>query len=119
MKRAKFDDLPLIPRIVAESVCSRPYTGQEWGPQLRDSRMVEQVEARRRQMTPEQVEEFASLSEARCRKAWESGAAWFRKCVRAEGDAGRDQLYAWITHWLAAYLATRGSALAVPAVPAT
>ena len=109
-KRAKYEDLPLFPFFVAESVCARPYTGQEWSEQLRDARMVARIEATRQAMTAEQIREFADLCEARCRAAWDSGAAWFAKCVRAEGDSGRDQLYVWTAHWLASWLMTGGSA---------
>ncbi len=39
-----------------------------------------------------------------CRNAYANKAKWFEKCVKSKTNAGRDQLYVWTAHWLAAYL---------------
>lgn len=108
MRQTPYEKLALLPNIIAEAVCARPYKGQEWSDQNRDPVRVEKIEALRRQMTPDQIREFADLADARCRAAYGVRATWFVECIRAEGDAGRDQLAIWITHWLAAYLFNPG-----------
>jgi len=111
-KRAKYEDLPILPTVAADYVCSQPYTGKviclaifagkEWS--RHDPLPWEKVEEKRKKMTPDEIREFGDLCDARCKAAYESKAAWFEKIVKAKGDKGRDQLYVWLTHWMAAYL---------------
>jgi hypothetical protein len=98
----KYEDLPLIAFIVAESVCGRPYTGQELSAQIRPD--PSKTEALRQAMTDNQVAEFSGLCDAWCKAAYEAKADWFMKCARDKGNGGRDILYVWISHWLASYL---------------
>jgi hypothetical protein len=102
--RLAYESLPFLPNIIAETICSRPYTEQEYSQALRSLDRAAKVEALRQQMTPAQVREFAEICDARCKQAYEAGADWFMKCVKARGNRGRDQLYIWLTHWMAAYL---------------
>jgi hypothetical protein len=99
--RKPYEELPLIPTILAERVCSRPYTGREFrnGPSSAD---VRRIEAARQRMTLEEIRAFADKCEERCRAAHEAGARWFVKIANA--DDGREALMVWLTHWLASYL---------------
>ena len=102
--KTPYDMLPLIPTICAETVASQPYTEQEFSEGLRSGDRAAKVEAKRIVMTPEDIREFADLAERHCQQAYEADAKWFLECVNAPGDRGRNQLYAWLSHWLAAYL---------------
>ncbi len=99
-----YDEIPLVPTIIADTVVSQPYTQAEFSPALRCGRAIARIEAARQTMTPAARREFADLCEARCRAAYESGARWMVKCARSKTDAGRNQLYVYISHWLAYYL---------------
>jgi hypothetical protein len=99
----KYEDLTLLPAIIADAVCGREYKGEEYSDALRDSRMAERVEALRKKMTQEQVNEFCQLADNRCKRAYECRAPWFEKLLR-HSDGGRDQLYVWLSHWLSSYL---------------
>ena len=96
-----YDELAIVPRLIAETVCGEPYTGAEM---LGRAVAVADVEAARQRMTAEQIAEFASFSDERCRVAYERGADWMLKCARSRSNRGRDQLYMYVRHWLAAYL---------------
>lgn len=100
----KYDNLALLPSVVAVAVANRPYTGAEWSSQHRDSRSVERVEAERQQMTEDDIEAFAESVDRHCRAAYKARARWFVKIARAQDNSGRDQLYVWASHWLAAFL---------------
>jgi hypothetical protein len=102
--RKAYDDLPFLPFIIADAVCQREYKGEEWSEFYRNPKRIAEFEAKRQQMTREQMDEFCRLCDNRCRGAYEAKAPWFEKIVEAKGDGGRDQLYVWITHWLTAYL---------------
>lgn len=97
-----YESLSLLPALIAEKVCATPYTGQEWSNP--GFQMVRRTEAARRQMTPEQIQEFTYLCDERCRMAYENKIQWMMECAQAKGNSGRDQLYIWIAHWLASYL---------------
>jgi len=107
-KRTPYDQLALIPYIVAETVCGQEYTSQEISPNARCGWMIEKTEKLRKAMTPEMVKEFATTCHELCRLAYECRAEWFMKCVNGNRgrnhNAGRDQLYVWLRHWMAAYL---------------
>lgn len=104
-KRTPYDSLILIPSVVAETVAEMTYTGSEMSDRVRDGAQVARIEAARSKMTREQVAEFARLVDARCRTAYAAKADWFQKCVkRSKSNSGRDQLYVWVSHWLASYL---------------
>lgn len=98
----RYEDLPLLPHVIAETVCSQVYDGSEIS--YNSQSQILAVEAKRQQMTSEEIAEFASLCDTRCRLAFTNRAEWFRKCVRSKSNRGRDQLYVWIRHWLAAFL---------------
>jgi hypothetical protein len=104
MPRTKYEDLAVIPIVVADVTATRPYTGMEWSLQVRDSRLVGRVEALRRKMTDADRREFADVVEGICRRAYEDKRKWFMRIVRARGNAGRDRLYVLMSHWLAAFL---------------
>lgn len=101
-KRTKYEDLPILPTVAADYVCGQPYTGKEWS--RHDPLPWEKIEAKRQKMKSEEIREFGDLCDARCKAAYEAKADWFEKIVKAKGDRGRDQLYVWLTHWMAAYL---------------
>lgn len=107
-KRPPFDELPLLAWVVAETVCGEPYTQQELGPMLRDpdSEMCRRVERRRGALTKERIAEFGQAFETLCRAAYAVRADWFEKCVRAKDNAGRDRLYVYARHNMAAWLLT-------------
>ena len=62
------------------------------------------VEALRQKMTPERIAEFARLVDEKCRAAYEKRAPWFMKIAQSKTNAGRDQLYIFVAHWLHAFL---------------
>ena len=101
MTTTRYDDLALVPSMVARRVCETPYRAVELKPEWRSASVITQVETLRRAMTPNQVREFMRLCDARCRRAYESKTDWFLKCVQSERP---DQLSAWLSHWLNAYL---------------
>ncbi len=103
-KRTPYDNLPLLPIIIADTISIRPYTGIEWSDKVRSASHVDKIEALRRNMTDEQREAFANLCDKACRKAYDAKADWFLKCVRSKGNRGRNQLYAVISHWLSSFL---------------
>ena len=100
----KYETIPLMPRVIAEIVCGREYTGEEWSAKVRNSYDVKEIEALRKGMTPEQIKGFQDYCDDRCRRAFEVKAEWFMKLLRAGHNLGRDQLYTWTSHWLGAYL---------------
>ena len=106
-KRPNFEDLPLVPVIISDTICGRPYTGNEWSKNVVSAREVALIEAARQKMTPEEIREFGDACETRCKAAYEVKAEWFEKIINAKGDAGRDQMYYWIAHWMTSYLMTR------------
>ena len=94
MKKLIYEHLALVPSIVAEQVCLMPYSGPEQG----------NIENFRLNMPEESKKEFVQLCDQRCREAYNAESVWFMKCVKAKGNTGRDQLYIWLSHWLAAFL---------------
>jgi hypothetical protein len=100
----EYDELPLIPSVVARRVCELPYTGYELDhrPEL-----VEAIERRRYLMTEADIRAFVKQTDERCRAAYEEKADWFMKCVRSKTTRGRDQLYAWVSHWLSSFLGNK------------
>jgi hypothetical protein len=101
-----YEQLHLLPHVIARAVCERPYTGQEFTPGMCPGDVIKKIEVLRQAMTLERVAVFVDCVDARCRQAYQAESPWFLKCVRARGNRGRDQLYVWITHWLAAFLST-------------
>jgi hypothetical protein len=99
-----YDHLHLIPAIVAERVCAREYKGEEYSPAVRDTQSVIEIEALRRKMTPEDVQAFAEYADKKCEETYTAKAGWFMKIVRTKTNAGRAQLYVWISHWMTAWL---------------
>lgn len=101
--RTPYEQLTLLPSVIAKTVCEQEYRMQEMSEAARCDREVAKTESLRKAMTPEQVEEFACICDASCKAAYESKAKWFMQCVR-RGNQGRDQLYVWLRHWMAAFL---------------
>lgn len=99
-KRKAYDDLPFLPSIIAETVCGKKYTGYEVKNISPDQ--VIKTENARFAMTREDIDEFCNLVDARCRAAYEAKAKWIDKCIKANN--GLDQMYVFLTHWLASYL---------------
>lgn len=102
--RLDYDRLPFLPHLIAETICGQEYSGQEFSPQLRNPSKIVEIEELRKKMTAEDIKRFADYADDRCRKAYEQEAEWFLKIVRAKGRRGLDLLYAYITHWLVAWL---------------
>lgn len=103
VRNVAYEDLPLLPYVIAETVCERPYVS-EFSAKLASADEDRRIGALQRKMTQAQISAFARKVDERCRHAYERRAPWFMKCVRSKTNAGRDQLYAWITHWLHGYL---------------
>lgn len=104
MSQKPYDDLVIIPRIVAETVVQRKYTGNEVSDRQWSADKVRHIEQLRSQMTEEQRNDFAKYADDYCRAAYDRKADWFMKCIRSKSARGRDQLYVFVTHWLAGYL---------------
>jgi len=100
-----YDDLPILPWLIAETTANRPYEGIEWSDKVRNSREVERTEALRQRMTVQDIQNFADWVDKRCRLAYKKKVKWFMKCARSKTNYGRDQLYVWISHWLCSWLA--------------
>jgi len=103
-QRKNYDELPILPNIVAETVCSQEYTGREWSMKVRDFNKVAEIEAMRQTMTPDRVREFADLVDEWCRRAYEVKADWFETIAQSETNRGRDSLYIVVSHWLSSFL---------------
>jgi hypothetical protein len=103
-KKVPYDRIPLVPPIIAETICSQPYTGAECSEGALSPSDISKVEIARQAMTQTQIREFSDLCEGKCRAAYEAGAKWMVERARAKGNRGRDQLYVYMSHWLASYL---------------
>lgn len=103
-KRTPYENLPFLPVLIADVVCSQEYTGSEWSKNVVNPREVKMIEGKRQKMTPEKRAEFAKACDARCKAAYNLGAQWFLNVVKAKDNAGRDMLYNWIAHWMTGYL---------------
>lgn len=103
-KRTPYEDLILMPEVIADTVATSQYTGCEMSDRIRCGSQVEKTEMLRSQMTREQRQEFVQAVDKRCRLAYEAKADWFIKCIRSKSNHGRDTLYNWVRHWLASYL---------------
>jgi len=102
--KTNYDNLPFLPNLIGETVATQPYTEAEFSEGLRSAARIERIEAARRAMTPEAVREFADLCDTRCRLAYAADAGWMMECARAKDNSGRNQLYVYVSHWLASYL---------------
>jgi hypothetical protein len=100
--KTPYNDLPLVPTMVAMVVVDNAYTGQDISEASRDQKRIAEVEKRRQRMTDPMRQEFIWEVDQRCQDAYDADAKWFKKCLK--GDKGRDQLYIWIAHWLHAWL---------------
>lgn len=104
MPKTPYENLPLLPNLIAETVCGQPYEMQEWSPEHRSQSIIDKVEAQRKAMSPEAIKEFAHLCDKRCLYAYEHKMKWFLDCVKAKDNRGRDQLYVYIRHWMTAFV---------------
>jgi hypothetical protein len=111
-----YDDLTILPHVIADTVCLTPFTSEFSARHTSDAE-VARVEALRQKMTPERIAEFARLVDEKCRAAYEKRAPWFMKIARSKTSAGRDQLYVFVAHWLHAFLLGKmpGAKVAAPA----
>jgi len=100
--KTAYDDLHLVPTIIATTVADEPYTGSEMSSSRQS--FVDKVEAYRAHMDRAEVDEFATYVDNRCRSAYEAGTDYFMECVSATGNKGRDQLHVWAKHWLASFI---------------
>lgn len=100
--KVPYDELPVIPVVIAQRTYEQPYKGIELSSQIRSSVEVDRIEALRQIMSEEQKQEFCELADKRCRRAYENETVWFMRCCRS--DSGLRQLYIWASHWLASYL---------------
>lgn len=105
--KKKYEDLSILPFIVASSVTMTEYKGEEISIRNRNSSFVDETEAKRKLMTTEQVNEFSSFVDTLCRNAYEVDAKWFVDIANASGNKGRDSLYSWASHFLSSYLKDR------------
>ncbi len=103
-----YDELTIVPTIIADQIVGNRYTGQELSAAQRDSRMVDRIEFLRSKMTTDRKRAFIEAVDARCRAAYKAKAPWFMKIARSKTNTGRDQLYAFISHWLASDLNKEG-----------
>lgn len=104
MPKPPFDKLAISPFIIGVCVAEREYTGKELGPFGLGATQIAEIEKRRQAMTSNQIEEFGEYCVVRCRLAYDGDSKWFLDCANSKTNAGRDQLYVWITHWLSGYL---------------
>jgi hypothetical protein len=102
--KTKYENLALIPSIIAETVCGREYKGQEWSSGMMLPEDIAKYEKLRKKMTREQVRAFAEYVDERCRLAYEAKVEWFMKIARSRTNAGLYQLYVFVTHWMTAWL---------------
>lgn len=93
-RRTPYDQLSLIPSVIAGVVVGEAYTGCH----------ADRVEPLRDRLTPDERLAFVDAVDQRCRAAYECRAAWFDKIIKSRTNAGRDQLYVWVRHWLAGYV---------------
>jgi hypothetical protein len=106
MKAIAYEALPFLPYLIAETICEQEYKMQEFSEGMRSEKDIAPVEEKRKAMTFEQIREFGTQCDARCRAAYTAKAKWFMDCVNAKANYGRDQLYVWLRHWMVAYLTT-------------
>ena len=102
--RTPYANLPLLPKVLAETVAGTPYIAIEYSDRNRPASLVAKTEQRRQALTPDMVRQFADACDLLCRRAYAVRAAWFEKIARAKGNKGRDQLECWVNHWLSGYL---------------
>jgi len=103
-KQTKYENLALMPDVIAETVTREVYTNKEWGT-MQSTSFGEEIEKLRLAMTPEQRKEFVEQVYERCRYLYESGVnPIFVKIFKSKSNWGRDTLYNFVRHWLAGYL---------------
>ena len=104
MKKKPYSSIPLLPFLIAETVCLEKYVGQDISENARSDSMVAKIEEKRKKLTFEQIADFASKCDKRCEMAYDAKAKWFEDCINAKDNSGRDQLYVWMYHWMSSYL---------------
>lgn len=110
-QRKPYDNLSIMPSIVASTVVETTYTGEEISIQLRSGDFVVKTEYLRQSMSHDLKNQFIAYVDNRCRQAYEEEVEWFEKIVTAKGNKGRDQLYMWVSHWLAGFLRQNAEAI--------
>lgn len=103
-KRKSYDQLSIVPHIVAHCVCGDVYNGDAISNDYPS--FIATIESLRQEMTQEQRNEFIETVDKRCRFAYDSKIDWFVKIAKG-GNMGRDTLYDYVRHWLASYLNNR------------
>ena len=75
-KKTPYDRIPLVPAIIAETVCSHLYTGAEWSVGTLSPTDISKVEVVRQKMTPARLGNspiFASRNAGQLTKPMPSG----------------------------------------------
>ena len=106
-KLPKYEDLPILPWFMAENMCKEPYEGWEWSPSMRSQEIIAQVEEKRKAMTEEDIKAFTDYADKWCKAAYAVRAEWMVKIALSKTNKGRDQLKAFMSHWLCAWLMKR------------
>lgn len=97
-----YEDLALMPSVLAELVANEPYTNSEMSIHLRSAKLGIQVETLRQKMADDQKEKFIELCDQKCERAYSAGSKWFRRIVGMED--GRSLMEMFLRHWLASFL---------------
>lgn len=100
--RISFHSYPLSPYIVAGNVLDEVYTGRE----VSNPTRVAEIEAARLRVVEDYGwrRRFSQDCSLRCELAYNAGEPWIVKIMRSKTNHGRDTLYNFIRHWLAAEL---------------
>lgn len=102
--KKKYESLSILPSIIASSIALIEYKGEDLSVRSRNAAIINSIEAKRKAMTSEQVNEFSSLVDILCRNAYEADAKWFVDIANASGNKGRDDFGSWASHFLVSYL---------------
>jgi hypothetical protein len=113
-KLPKYEDIPLIPSFLAKCVCETPYTGMEWSRGMRDQDMIARVEEKRQAMSKKDIKAFEDYADTWCRGAYATRSEWMVKIALSKTNRGRDQLHAFMSHWLSAWLMKRPCDINIP-----
>ena len=100
-----YNQLPIIPSVIAEVVCNTKYEGKELT--NISGQEITNTEAKRLQMTAKEKNDFITYVDDRCKSAYNKEVSWFMNVIKSKSNKGRNDLYCTITHWLSAYLNSR------------
>ena len=94
----KYDDLPLLPWMIGETVNQKEYTDEEYSLGLRPNPSY--IESLRKTMTPEEVVAFGEYCDKYCQDLFNAKDKGFLDIVNAKDNEGRDLLYILTSRWL-------------------